>query len=120
VPPSAAVVQSGCGPAPTGHGRGGPLPPARHQGSLSDPSAIPEIRRSRRHEAQLQLGFAWDALSLAMLYRWRTKSKKGSEAIARKGVFPGHDKASLDAAWAQHKTAARRYYEESNDDEDSD
>jgi hypothetical protein len=54
-------------------------------------------------------------VSLALLYQWKTISKKGTDVIAERGVFPGHDGASLDAAWAQHKVAAKGHYEDAKD-----
>jgi hypothetical protein len=89
-----------------------PQPYATQSGS----SVTPRTPRSRRGQVQLRPGFAWDAASLGLLYQWETLSKKGTDVIAERGVFPGHDGASLDAAWAQHKVAAKRHYEDAKDE----
>jgi hypothetical protein len=133
-PPLLAVESPARGPAAAGCGRGSPLLSAdkpsqpgsattpqqtfqaRARTTQSKPLATPRSRRSSLDEVQLQPGFAWDAESLTLLYRWKTVKKRGTGIIIERGVFPGYDRASLDAAWAMHRVAAKHYYEEATDE----
>ena len=60
----------------------------------------------------LQMGFEWNRESLALLCKWREVNKKGAKFIVATGAFPGHTIESLDAAWADHRTEARKFYKE--------
>jgi hypothetical protein len=80
---------------------------SKQSNTFGNPSTPP-----RKIEGQLQMGFIWDRESLALLYRAKIVVKKGMTVIAASGAFPGHDKASLEAVWAQHKIEAKLYYQE--------
>jgi hypothetical protein len=69
-------------------------------------------KKSRRRSTKLEEGFAWDYESLALLCRWKEVTKKNLQGAVDAGIFPGHNKTSLENVWAMRKEEAKLAYRE--------